>query len=123
MTTRTFNLPRAPHIQPEEVIVDLGQYSQKYTGWKVVVNPMIPLSINDLLAKMTATSGSEISIPERLAAMEEWICTAFLAWNLQDVDGNDLPQPQEGGAKMCPYILLEPLSKAFAEALKPSDPS
>lgn len=112
-----FNLAPAPVVARKvSDPIDLGQFDSRYSGWVIVVDLDTTLEANDLIAQVSDDSSP---VKERATAMQAWLSIMLAAWNFVDDNGNPLPQPRDGGVKFCRQDLIEPISKAIAQAITP----
>lgn len=111
-----FNMQPAPIVRRASEPIDLGEFDETYAGWMIVLDMAVPLEANDIIA--VAADASEKMGP-RNKAVEDWLERVAIAWNFTDENGASLPQPRDGGAKLCPQTLIEPISLAIAKVIQP----
>lgn len=120
-TALPFGLAPAPKILNRvSRPLDLSEAGPDYvylTGWKVIIDMGVDMSVNDLIA--VAVDDGE-SMKTRNAALEEWVKKMCAAWNFIDNNtGEPLPQPRDGGASQCPQDAFRALTLVAQQVLQP----
>lgn len=120
------DLPPAPVNLDAYTPIDLGAYDPTLAGWLIVLDPYLPLEVNE---RAMIVADATTSAQDRMQAMREWIGGAVIAWNFQRIvikDGKPvaepLPQPQDGGVAKCSQRVLMAVGKAIGEAIQPPKP-
>ena len=116
-----FNMTPAPKLanrvsKPLD-LADAGEEYEYLRGWKVVIDLSVDMQVNDLIA--IAIDDDE-SMKNRNAALTTWLEKMAVAWNFVDnVTGEPLPQPREGGAGRCPQDAFRAVTLVAAQVLQP----
>lgn len=107
----------ANRVTPPLDLSSAGPEWDYLAGWKVVIDLTVDLSVNDLIG--VATDENE-TMRVRNAALEEWLRKMAMAWNfVNNVTGEPLPQPRDGGAALCPQDVFRAVTMVAANALQP----
>ena len=111
-----YQLPPAPTKSHASKPINLGEYNPEYDGWFIIVDLGAPLRTNDVIALAADT---DAHTRDRNRAVYDWLAAMLIEWNFVDDKGTPLPQPREGGAELCPQVLMTPISEAIGAVLNP----